>query len=151
MRGISEDGGDAARTWAKGAARPHLCTGRVCRRDTARKGSQPATRGTWTGRGRGTRSGGGASKEGAKADGPVRMRSRRGVRARGSARLKSPKRWRNPSTRPRGPSGERRNRAGSSGEGTPFGGCGLAAMTDGIRGDRARPVDVWAVAGGTWP
>ena len=28
-------------------------------------------------------------------------------------------------------------------------GHGPAAMSDGVRGDRARPMDVWAVAGGT--
>ena len=112
-----------ARTWAKGAVRPHSCTGQVCHRDSARKGGPPATRGTWTRRGWGTRSGGGTSKEGVKADGPVKMRSWRGVRARGSTRLKGLQRRRNPSMRPRGPSGTRGNRAGSSGEGTPFRGC----------------------------
>ena len=45
-RGIFEDGGDVARMWAKGTARPHSCTGQACCRDTARKGGQPATKGT---------------------------------------------------------------------------------------------------------
>ena len=102
-------------------------------RDMARKGSQPATRGTWTRGGQGTRSGGSA---GTKAEGPVRVRNRRGVRARGSARLKSPQRWRNLSTRPRGPRGARGNGAGSSREGTPFGGCGAVnGAGDTLAGD----------------
>ena len=86
------------------------------------------------------RSGGGASKEGVKADSLVRMQSQRGVRARGSTRLKSPKRWRNPSTRPRGPSGARGNRARSSGEGMPFGGCSTV--------NGAGDTSTWVVANG---
>ena len=120
-----EDGADVARMWAKGAVRLHSCTGQAHHWDTVRKGGQPATRGTWTRGGWGTRSGGGAGEEGAKAKGLVRVRNRRGMRTRGSTRLKSPTRWINPSLRPRGPSATRGNRARSSVEGTPIRGCGM--------------------------